>query len=287
MRQNLPGSTASHGSAVTSSQGNKAETPGSEVLYLALGVVSLTLIACAPVARGQTRHSDAPKSQEQKALVSVRALQTPAKARDAFRRGAECLAKGDAAGSLRHFVRAIHEFPDYYEAYSNKGAAELLLNRKDEALQSFQKAIDLSGGHYARAYFGYGYVLLKQGRPDEAERFVRRGLAEDPSIADGYVVLSMALFNEGRLDEAERNAVEAVRMPDPAGTKAFLTLAYVHLKRADYPSAVSDLERYLQAVRDDHSSRGDIESIQKQESIQKVLGELKAMSTCQRPPGCV
>ncbi len=58
------------------------------------------------------------------------------------------LRKGMRARSLRHFVRAIHEFPDYYEAYSNKGAAELLLNQKDEALQSFQKAIDLSGGHY-------------------------------------------------------------------------------------------------------------------------------------------
>jgi len=248
---------------------NELQSKEAKAPYWAVGVVSFALSVCPMVTRGQAYHRVEPTSSEHKALVSVRALQTPVKAQDAFRHGAECFRKGDAAGSLRYFDRAIHEFPDYYEAYTYKGAAEFLLNRRDEALQSFQKAIDLSGGHYARAYFGYGVLLLKQGKPEDAERLVRRGLAEDPNIADGHVVLSMILFNEGRFDEAEKSAGEAVRMPDSTGWRAFLVLASVHLRRAEYTSAVTDLERYLQAARNNPSCGADIES------IQRILAEIK------------
>jgi tetratricopeptide (TPR) repeat protein len=218
-------------------------------------------------------------TRAQKYTVSVRELRIPPKARAAFNRGVECLAKGDAAGSLRHFNRAIQEFPDFYEAYYDQGAAEMQIGQKSEAMQSFQKAIDLSGGHFARAYVGYGLVLTQQGKSEEAEPIVRRGLEEDPSLAEGYSVLSIVLFGENRLDEAEQTAQKALRMPNSSAIGALVTLAYIHLKREEYPSAVQNLEDYLKAVRAS-PFKADAGFLQ---YLEKKLSEAKEKSIVQNP----
>src|SRR6266849_483795 len=55
--------------------------------------------------------------------VSVRELRIPAKARNAYEKGLERLAKNDAVGSRTQFERATTAFPDYYEAYHHIGVA--------------------------------------------------------------------------------------------------------------------------------------------------------------------
>jgi tetratricopeptide (TPR) repeat protein len=220
-------------------------------------------------------------TRTQQSTVSVRELQIPAKSRSAFLRGFERLVKGDAAGSLEHFRRAIQEFPGFYEAYYNKGVAETQLHQKDEALQSFQKAIDLSGGHCAGAYFGYSFVLAQQGRPKDAELIVRRGFEEDPSSSDGYSVLAFVLFGQNRLDEAEAAAHKALLLPHHSPRSALLTLAYIHLGRGEYRLAVQDLEAYLKAVRS--TPRKD--DTEHNQYIRNLLNEAKAKSVEQIPEG--
>jgi tetratricopeptide (TPR) repeat protein len=159
------------------------------VLYLNLVIALLNFLLVGWPLAAQARVSNlGSRTRTQQSTVSARELQIPAKARSAFRRGFERLAKGDANGSLQHFRRAIQEFPGFYEAYYNKGVVETELHQAEEALQSFQKAIDLSGGHCARAYFGYALALDQQGDAKDAkdakdaEQIVRRGLEEDPFI---------------------------------------------------------------------------------------------------------
>lgn len=173
----------------------------------------------------------------------------PAKARDALVRGVERLRKGDTAGSLTDINRAIRQAPDYQGAYFHKGLAEIRLNRINEAIQSFQKAIDLSGGHYVLAYVGYGQALAKFGKLPEAEAVLRRSVQEDPTLPEGYVALSLVLLDEHRLGEAEATAQKALQLPDPLAWKALLSLACVHLERGEYPAAVQQFEAYLQHLR--------------------------------------
>jgi len=42
-------------------------------------------------------------------------------------------------------------------------------------MQAFQKAIDASGGRYALAEFGIGYLVYLEGKPEEAATIIRRG----------------------------------------------------------------------------------------------------------------
>src|SRR5260370_42386421 len=78
--------------------------------------------------------------------ISARELKIPGKAQHEYEKGLGSLAKQDIAGSLSHFTKAVQTFPDFYEAYYHMGVAETRLNHLDEAMQAFQKAIDLSGG---------------------------------------------------------------------------------------------------------------------------------------------
>ena len=183
--------------------------------------------------------------------VSVRELRIPSKARDEFERGLRRLEKRDPAGSLKHFDAAIHISGDYYEVYYHRGVAEMQLGKSDEALESFQKAIDLSDGHYARAQFGYGLILCRQGKLDEAERIVRQGLETDSNIADGHVVLGFVLLKLNRSDDAEKSARKALRLNDPYAAKGYLVLADVDAARGDYQAQVRDLNAYLKIHRND------------------------------------
>ena len=201
--------------------------------------------------------------------VSVRELQIPGKARNAYREGIKHLQKGDLKGSLLYFDKALQNFPGFYEAYNAKGVAEINLNREDQAAQSFQRAIDLSGGRYARANFGYGLVLLRQGKSEEAEAIVRRGLEQDPTRGAGHLLLAMVLFKLSRLDAAEKSAHEALSHSGQDLSDAYLVLAVIHAKRRDYLAQVEDLETYLK-LKPVELNR---------QSILAVLGNAKRLAT--------
>lgn len=176
--------------------------------------------------------------------VSIRELKIPAKARDEFRDGLERLGRNDLAGSLKYFAKATRAFPGYFEAYYNIGVADAALGRFDEAMRAFQTSIDLSGGRYARAQFGYGYLLCQEGKANEAEKIIRRGLEVEDVAPEGYVILSEALMLLNRPDEAEKSAQEALlRNPDFPGT--YLALADVAAGKEDYRAEIADLDIYL------------------------------------------
>jgi Tfp pilus assembly protein PilF len=186
--------------------------------------------------------------------VSVRELRIPVKARNAFEKGLERLAKNDADGSRTQFLRATATFPDYYEAYYHMGVADLRLGREEDAAQAFQKAIDLSGGHYAWAQFALGLLLCRRGEYAEAETVIRQGLDVDGSPATGHLFLSVALFRLNRLEDAERSAREAL-LKKPGLALAYLVLADVHGRRSEYARQLQNLDAYLKLEADGPASK--------------------------------
>jgi tetratricopeptide (TPR) repeat protein len=177
--------------------------------------------------------------------VSVQELKIPDKALNEYRKGLECMGKNDGPGSLTHFAKATQAYPAYFAAYYHMGAVETKLGRLGEARQAFQTAIDLSGGKYAWAEFGYGYVLYLEGKADEAEAVVRRGLEADANSPDGYTILGLTLLRLNRLDEAEKNARQALQLR-PGFAQAYLVLADVCAHRRDYRVQLQNLDAYLQ-----------------------------------------
>ncbi len=178
------------------------------------------------------------------ATVSVRELKIPGKAKNEYQRGLQDLNKNDLKGSLVHFTKAVSAFPEYYEAHYHAGVAELRMGHKEEALQAFQLAVELSEGRYARAEFGVAAILCESGKAGEAEPIVRRGLEIDDSLPEGHVLLGIALLGLHRPEEAERSAREALLRSSDYGP-AYLVLSEVHASRSEYQEQLADLETYL------------------------------------------
>jgi tetratricopeptide (TPR) repeat protein len=177
-------------------------------------------------------------------LVSVRELKIAGKAQDEFQKGLKSLQKNDPAGGLGHFRKAALAFPGYFEAYYQIGLAEATLGHNDYALTAFQTSIDLSGGRYALAEFGYGYLLCQVGKPGEAEMIIRRGLEAEYGSPEGYVVLSEALMRLNRFDEADRSAHEAL-LRNASFPGAYLALADLAQRKGDFRLEIQELDTYL------------------------------------------
>ena len=176
--------------------------------------------------------------------VSLRDLSIPDKARRAFQKGMERTAARDWAGSIPDFEKAIKAFGDLYEAYSKIGIARLHLDQIGAAGTAFRRAIELSGGTYAPAYFGLGVVLSATGEYQNAAEVVRSGLSLAPMDAGGHCTMAWILYSLQRINEAEYSAQEAVRW-DPNFAMARLMLAEIHRTQNRLPELVEDLTIYL------------------------------------------
>ena len=138
----------------------------------------------------------------------------------------------EAAG---HFKRSL-ELEPKAEIYSDLGVTMARLGKPEEARADYQKALDLdpncpsahfnlavafvqagkfaeAESHYRQAllgkrtaetYNGLGYVLARQGRPDEAVAEFRKAIDADAKFTPAYNNLAEALVQQGKLEEAEQ-----------------------------------------------------------------------------------
>jgi tetratricopeptide (TPR) repeat protein len=207
--------------------------------------------------------------------VSVRDLKVPGKARHAFEKGLERMAKQDFAGGLGLFKEATDAFPDYYEAYYQAGLADMELRRDDEAEQAFQRSIDLSGGGYADAQFALGALLCDKQQYAQAETALRHAIDVNANSWKGHLFLGQALFGLGRLVEAEKSVREALlRKPDIPS--AYIVLANVHIRRHEYILGVQDLDTYLNMKPSGPTSE---QAKAVREAAQRVVSRLAEMGS--------
>lgn len=215
-----------------------------------------------------------PQPAQSANTVSVRELAIPGKAKEEYRKGLVSLAKRELANSLKHFTSAVRAFPGYFEAIYHQGIVETDLGHPEAAMQDFQMAVELSGGRYAKAQFGMGYLYYLQGNATQAENITRRGLDLDPDSADGYVILGMTLLRLNRTEEAEKSAREAL-LRDPNHADAYLVLADTCARRERYQEQIQDLDAYLKL---DPTGSASKRAREVREVAQRILNQTLAQS---------
>lgn len=206
--------------------------------------------------------------------VSVHELKIPGKALREFQKGLQEMARNDFDEAHAQLQKAVQAFPDYYEAYYYLGALEMRQGQREEALQAFQKSIDLSGGRYAAAEFGMGYLLYLEGKAREAEVVIRRGLEVDGNSPSGYAILGLIQLRQTQIDEAEKSAEAALRR-NANYALAYLVLADVQACRKNYEMQLRELEVYLKL---DPAGPAHDRVAQAREEILKRLAELHAQN---------
>jgi len=177
-------------------------------------------------------------------VISVQELAMPQNAVRAFEKGTRLLLKGDIEASVPYFRDVIEQAPYSYRAYHNLALALSRLGQLDAAAQEFQKSIDLTNGGFAPSLFGFAMILYQRAEYHEAETLIRRGLLDAPGSGVGNYCLGLVQFSLGRISDAERSALEALKL-NPGNADPHLLLARIHERQHNPWAVLTDVQSYL------------------------------------------
>jgi protein O-mannosyl-transferase len=121
--------------------------------------------------------------------------------------------------------------PENARAHNNLGRALLKIDRLDDAIEEFRRAIALQPNH-AFAHFNLGVTFLSRDQWKQAEPHFRAALAADPRYVDARTNLGRVLSHLGRKEEAiaqYRIAIDA----DPHAAEVRIDLAALLLEQGN------------------------------------------------------
>jgi tetratricopeptide (TPR) repeat protein len=108
----------------------------------------------------------------------------PDRAQDEAALGVKLLGIGTYDQAMRHFDRAIQIWPEYADAYLNRGLAEHAASHRAEALADFDRALSLDAS-LTRAYNARGQIYLENGDAQQTIRECSKSIQVRPSV-DAY-----------------------------------------------------------------------------------------------------
>ena len=109
--------------------------------------------------------------------------------------------KGDDAGAIAHYERALESMSSFTAAHINLGKVLVEQGRLEEALIHFSRGAELAPGS-ATAWCCIAVVQAKEGKNDDAIANFRQSLVCDPDFAVAHANLAILLADRDEFDEA-------------------------------------------------------------------------------------
>lgn len=96
-------------------------------------------------------------------------------AEDLYKQAQERAIAGDHTTAVNYLVKAIDKSPTYKEAYTMLGNCQECLDKNEDAIASYNKALELDPSH-ADAWFNKGMILKKMGRTKESTQCIEKSI---------------------------------------------------------------------------------------------------------------
>jgi tetratricopeptide (TPR) repeat protein len=125
--------------------------------------------------------------------------------------------------ALGEFQNALQKEPDLFDARLEQADLYYDLGRMDEALSSYEAALEVEES--PEPHMGLGLVHLGKDQPLYASRHFREALRLDPGSLDANQNLGIALVRAGETEEAALHFRRAVEI-DPTNLDALHNLGY-------------------------------------------------------------
>jgi predicted O-linked N-acetylglucosamine transferase (SPINDLY family) len=146
--------------------------------------------------------------------------------------------------AVQSYQRAMEINPDFPGTYYNMGSILMEKGDNDEALSCFEKALELDPA-CADIYNSIGVIYQSKGKLDDAIAYYQRALDADPKSAMAYYNLGNVLFRMESFDEAITCYQKALQL-DPNYAKAYCNLGLTLQEKGEFDEAI---ERYQTALR--------------------------------------
>ncbi len=140
---------------------------------------------------------------------------------------------GQYSESLAELAKAIKHYPEYAEAYFNRGVVYRYLEQHPQALSDYDRAIELNPNS-TEAYYGRANTYVKLGQYSEAVSDYDRAIGLNPNFAEAYYNQGNAYGKLGQFDQAVANYTKAIRLNSKlAEAYGNRGLAYAFLKKTE------------------------------------------------------
>src|SRR6266581_774903 len=129
-------------------------------------------------------------------------------ARRYLKQGIERFNKGDLAGAIADYDRALNADPKFAEAYFNRGKARRAQGDLDGAIADYEAAAELdpqlafNNRDITQAYLNRGYIRSNRLDLDGALTDYDRAIRLDPNDADAYFKRGRVFLIEGSIELA-------------------------------------------------------------------------------------
>ena len=184
---------------------------------------------------------------------------------------------GNYPGAVRAYRRGLEVEPENVELLNSLGFSLFQQGKSDEAIIALEKALEvdpqhskahnnmalasidlgeleIAEAHYRESlaiepqpaiYNDLGFVMERQGLPDEAVEFYRKAIELDPKSASAHANLAGTLARAGRFADSERH-FEAALAIEPS-TSIHMGLAYVQAQQGRPDEAAASLRSAIEA----------------------------------------
>ncbi|HEV2453956.1 MAG TPA: tetratricopeptide repeat protein, partial [Verrucomicrobiae bacterium] len=163
--------------------------------------------------------------------------------------------RGDAAGAVEHFDRALLINPDDAKSINNLGKVLTSEGKLDAAIQHFHQALQLDPEN-AGVLNNLSVALAAQGKVNEAVQGLDHALRLKPEDADAYYNLGNIYAARADFDDAAQNYEEALEI-NPDFAEALCNFGLILARQGKLPEAIEQYERairvkphYLDALND-------------------------------------
>ena len=184
--------------------------------------------------------------------VSITTLEAPKNAQKAYERATKELRKKDASKrkprkAVLDLEKAVAEYPKYAAAWTLLGQTKMNMNDPDGAREAFRMAMK-ADPRYLKPYAPLLQLELQESRWDQVSDLSAKLLKLNPNITDVKYYQSVANYNLGNYDEAEK-AIEAVQSSQDAERfpQTYQILGLIQSKKGDFTKAATSYRSFVEA----------------------------------------
>lgn len=150
--------------------------------------------------------------------------------------------------AIEAYKKAIELKNNYIEAQCNLGVTYENLNKNNDAFDAFKNAVFIDSNNFG-ANFGLANVYRKIGNYDEAIKFYKKAIESKRNSYESYYNLGLAYEKANKLNEAEKSYKQAVEIK-PDYDKALDKLVNIQILKADNEKVVNNYKKQTENLND-------------------------------------
>jgi tetratricopeptide (TPR) repeat protein len=187
----------------------------------------------------------APKASQGAIVTLAEELQqVPKAAKKSFEQGVRQRSDAQYEKALASFSRAIAQFPEFFQAFAERGHLRIGLGDASGAAADFDQALRINPA-YGPALRGAGLCDFQQTRFSDAVLHLEKAADAEPWNATTYLFLGASNLALDRREQARAALSKALAIDPTGAARAHVHLANLSIKENRPHDAVAELDAYL------------------------------------------